>query len=165
TIFNTITEKSTKLYRGNSMYKWRELADKVIDGYEINKEEALSILQAPDDEILNLMDAAFQIRKHHYGKKVILNLIVCRKKGQCHENCVYCAQSMYASSYIESYSMMSKEYITAGAKQANDLQSGTYCIVASGRGPTNRELDTVVGAVKEITETYSDMRVCACLGI
>src|SRR5699024_9440545 len=42
---------------------------------------------------------------------------------------------------------------------------GTYCIVASGRGPTNRELDNVVGAVKEIKETYTDMRICACLGI
>ncbi|HLR72836.1 MAG TPA: biotin synthase BioB [Pseudogracilibacillus sp.] len=147
------------------MYKWRELADKVIDGYEINKEEALSILQAPDDEILNLMDAAFQIRKHHYGKKVKLNMILSTKTGLCPENCGYCAQSIYAATSIESYSMMSKEQIIAGAKQANDLQSGTYCIVASGRGPTNRELDTVVGAVKEIKETYSDMRVCACLGI
>src|SRR5699024_7704147 len=58
-----------------------------------------------------------------------------------------------------------KEQIIAGAKQAYDLKSGTYCIVASGRGPTNRELDNVVGAVKEIKETYTDMRICACLGI
>lgn len=61
--------------------------------------------------------------------------------------------------------MMSKNQITDGAKQANELDSGTYCIVASGRGPTNRELDIVAGAVKEIKEQYPDMRVCACLGI
>src|SRR5699024_8725266 len=107
----------------------------------------------------------FQIRKHHYSKKVKLNMILSTKSGLCPENCGYCAQSIYAAHSIESYSMMTKEQIIAGAKQANDLKSGTYCIVASGRGPTNRELDNVVGAVKEIKQTYTDMRICACLGI
>src|SRR5699024_8616967 len=60
---------------------------------------------------------------------------------------------------------MTKEEIVAGAKRANELNSGTYCIVASGRGPTNRDLDTVIGAVEDIKEQYADMRVCACLGI
>src|SRR5699024_12516534 len=60
---------------------------------------------------------------------------------------------------------MSKEQIVSGATQAYDLKAGTYCIVDSGRGTKNRELDNVVGAVKEIKETYTDMRICACLGI
>lgn len=147
------------------MSKWKELAEKVIDGYEMNKEEALSILQSDDDDILNVMDAAFQIRKHYFGKKIKLNMIISTKTGYCPENCGYCAQSINSTAPIEKYTMMSKEQIIAGAKQAYDLKSGTYCIVASGRGPTNRELDNVVGAVKEIKETYTDMRICACLGI
>jgi biotin synthase len=147
------------------MYKWKELADKVINGYEINKEEAISILQSPDEEILSLMDASFQIRKHYFGKKVKLNMIISTKTGYCPENCGYCAQSIKSTAAIDKYTMMTKEQIMAGAKQAYDLKSGTYCIVASGRGPTNRELDTVAGAVKEIKEMYKDMRICACLGI
>ncbi|HLR40062.1 MAG TPA: biotin synthase BioB [Virgibacillus sp.] len=147
------------------MNKWQELADKVIQGYEINETEALNILQSSDDDILNLLDGAFQIRQHYFGKKVKLNMIISTKTGFCPENCGYCAQSMSASTAIEKYTMMSKNQITDGAKQANELDSGTYCIVASGRGPTNRELDIVAGAVKEIKEQYPDMRVCACLGI
>lgn len=61
--------------------------------------------------------------------------------------------------------MMTKEEIIEGARRAHELKSSTYCIVASGRGPTNRVLDTVTNAVKEIKEDYEDMRVCACLGI
>src|SRR5699024_11547263 len=61
--------------------------------------------------------------------------------------------------------VMSKEQIVAGTKQDYELTSGTYCIVASGRGRTDRELDNVVCAVKEIKETSTDMRICACLGI
>src|SRR5690625_6763952 len=87
------------------------------------------------------MDAAFKIRKHYFGKKVKLNMIISTKTGNCSENCGYCAQSIDSTAEIESYSMMTKQQIIAGAKRAHDLNSSTYCIVASGRGPTNRELE------------------------
>lgn len=45
------------------------------------------------------------------------------------------------------------------------MNAGTYCIVASGRGPASRELDIVVDAVKEIKSTHKEMTICACLGI
>jgi len=147
------------------MNNWDELADKVIDGYVINQEEALSILNSSNDEIFNLMNAAYKIRKNYYGKKVKLNMIMNVKSGYCPENCGYCSQSIDSKAPIEKYTMLTKEEILAGAKQANNLKSGTYCIVASGRGPTNRELDIVTSAVEEIKDTYPGMRICACLGI
>src|SRR5690625_2046558 len=147
------------------MNKWSKLADKVLQGYEITEQEGLEILRSDNDEILLLMDAAFKIRKHYFGKKVKLNMIISTKTGNCSENCGYCAQSIDSTAEIESYSMMTKQQIIAGAKRAHDLNSSTYCIVASGRGPTNRELDVVTSAVEEIKENYTDMRICACLGI
>lgn len=147
------------------MNNWGDLADKVLSGHEVNLDEALSILQAPDDDILPIMDAAFKVRKYYFDKKVKLNMIISTKTGNCSENCSYCSQSIHSTAPIESYSMMTREQIVAGAKQANNLQAGTYCIVASGRGPTNRELDHITGAIKDIKESYSNMRICACLGI
>lgn len=147
------------------MNNWSQLATKVMEGYELRKEEALSILASDDDDILRLMDAAFTIRKHYYGKKVKLNMIISTKTGYCPENCGYCSQSIDSTAPIQKYTMMTKEEIISGAKRANELNSGTYCIVASGRGPTNRELDVVTSAVKEIKAEYEDMRICACLGI
>ncbi|MFD2133948.1 biotin synthase BioB [Pseudogracilibacillus auburnensis] len=144
---------------------WSQLATKVMEGYELRKEEALSILASDDNDILRLMDAAFTIRKHYYGKKVKLNMIISTKTGYCPENCGYCSQSIDSTAPIQKYTMMTKEEIISGAKRANELNSGTYCIVASGRGPTNRELDVVTSAVKEIKAEYEDMRICACLGI
>lgn len=147
------------------MNDWSRLANEVLKGYELTKQDALSVLQSDDDEILLLMDAAFTIRKHYYGKKVKLNMIISTKTGNCSENCGYCSQSIDSTAEIDSYSMMTKEQIIAGARRAHDLNSSTYCIVASGRGPTNRELDVVTSAVEEIKEDYTEMRVCACLGI
>ncbi|MEJ8777658.1 biotin synthase BioB [Pseudogracilibacillus sp. ICA-222130] len=143
---------------------WAQLADKVIQGYHITREEAMKFLQCPDEQVLAVLDGAYQIRHHYYGNKVKLNMIINTKSGACSENCGYCAQSIDSKAPIQRYKMMDKESILAGAEQANKLQSGTYCIVASGRGPTNRELNIVVDAVKEIKQNY-DMKICACLGI
>ncbi len=147
------------------MNRWYVLAEKVLGGYELTKKEALAILDVPNHEVLRLMDAAYAIRSHYYGNKVKLNMIISTKTGNCPENCGYCAQSIYAKAPIQNYSMMKKEEIIAGANRALEMNSSTYCIVASGRGPTNRELQIVIDAVKEIKQMHEKLRICACLGI
>lgn len=146
------------------MNKWMELAEKVLAGKEVTNDEAFSILECPDDEVLLLMHAAFQIRKRFFGKKVKLNMIMNTKSGLCPENCGYCSQSSISTAPINTYRMVDKDTILEGAKRAHDLNVGTYCIVASGRGPSNKEIDHVVEAVKEIKETYG-LKICACLGL
>jgi biotin synthase len=143
---------------------WNRLANEVILGKTITDEEAMAILTCDDDELLPLLQGAFIIRKHYYGKKVKLNMIINAKSGYCPEDCGYCSQSSKSSAPIEKYSFLSKEEILQGAKKAFDLKVGTYCIVASGRGPTNRDVDTVSEAVKEIKDQYG-LKVCACLGL
>ncbi|KKK37117.1 biotin synthase [Mesobacillus campisalis] len=146
------------------MSNWMVLAEQVIAGNEISNEEALGILDCPDDDILPLMHAAFQIRKRYFGKKVKLNMIMNAKSGLCPENCGYCSQSSISTAPITEYRMVDKETIVEGAKRAYEMNVGTYCIVASGRGPSNRDVDKVVEAVKEIKDSYG-LKVCACLGI
>src|SRR4051794_5999162 len=146
------------------MNKWMELADSVLEGKEVSNEAALSILECPDDDVLLLMHAAFQIRKRYYGKKVKLNMIINTKSGLCPENCGYCSQSSISTAPIKKYRMIDKDTILKGAEQAFQLKVGTYCIVASGRGPSNNEVEQVVSAVKEIKDKYN-LKVCACLGI
>ncbi|WP_100402723.1 biotin synthase BioB [Bacillus sp. FJAT-42315] len=146
------------------MKKWDELADVVLEGHEIGDAEALSILNCPDDELLALLNATYKIRHHYYGNKVKLNMIINTKSGICPENCGYCSQSTRSSAPIEKYRMMDRDSIVQGAKQAHDLRAGTYCIVASGRGPSEKELENVTEAVKEIKDKYQ-LKICACLGL
>jgi biotin synthase len=149
---------------GKRMNKWMGLANEVLEGNHLSNEQALSILECPEDDVLLLMHAAFQIRKQYYGKKVKLNMILNAKSGLCPENCGYCSQSAISTAPISSYRMVDKKTIIEGAKRAYDLNVGTYCIVASGRGPSNNEIDHVVDAVKEIKQSYG-LKVCACLGL
>lgn len=143
---------------------WLTLANEVLNGKELNEEEALNILNSNDDDLLSLLQGAFTIRKHYYGKKVKLNMIINTKSGLCPENCGYCSQSSISTAPIEKYRMMDRDSILAGAERAYNLKVGTYCIVASGRGPSEKELDTVVSAVKDIKDQYG-LIVCACLGL
>lgn len=140
------------------------LSHQVLNGYELTDEEALNILDCPDEELLELLQGAYKIRRHYYGNLVKLNMIINTKSGLCPENCGYCAQSSISTAPIEKYKMMDKSSILKGAAQAHQLNAGTYCIVASGRGPSGKELDEVVSAVKEIKESYN-MKVCVCLGL
>lgn len=147
------------------MGNWKQLAANVLTtGYELNDNEASSILNCPDNELLELLQGAYTIRSHYYGNKVKLNMIINTKSGLCPENCGYCSQSSLSTAPIEKYRMMDKESILKGAEQAHTLNVGTYCIVASGRGPSNKEIDTVVSAVEEIKDKFN-LKICACLGL
>lgn len=143
---------------------WLQLAQEVIEGKVISDEEAMSILKCDDDNLLSLMHSAFHIRRHYYGKKVKLNMIINAKSGYCPEDCGYCSQSSISTAEIKKYPFISKEKILEGAKIAFENKVGTYCIVASGRGPTKKDLNVVTEAVEEIKEKYG-LKVCACLGL
>lgn len=146
------------------MGNWKRLALDVLNGEVLSNEDALSILQCPDEEILELLDGAYFIRHHYYGNKVKLNVIMNAKSGLCPENCGYCSQSSISNAAIKKYKMMDTEALLKGAEQAHRLNAGTYCIVASGRGPSNKEIDQVATAVKEIKSRYN-LKICACLGL
>jgi biotin synthase len=142
---------------------WKKLAEDVIAGYEVTEEEALAIVQAKDEEILEILNAAYLIRHHYYGNKVKLNMIINTKSGLCPEDCGYCSQSIVSEAPIDKYAWLTKEKIVEGAQEAIRRKAGTYCIVASGRRPTDKEVEHVIEAVKEIRAT-TDLKICCCLG-
>ena len=158
-----MTEAMADLLQTQPSY-WYDLAEKSLSGKRIERTESLSVIQADDNDLLSLLGAAFVIRKNFYGTKVKLNMIINAKCGHCPEDCGYCSQSIVSKSNINRHTLLDKETIVKGAKSALEKQAGTYCIVASGRGPTNKELDHVIEAVKEIKETMP-LKICACLGI
>jgi biotin synthase len=144
--------------------RFEALADRVLAGARPTREEALAILATPDEELLALLSAAFRIRRRAFGRKVKLNMLLNAKSGVCPEDCGYCSQSIVSTAPIAKYQLVSHETIVAGAHEAWRRKAGTYCIVASGRGPSARELREVTAAVRRIKQELP-MKVCACLGL
>lgn len=149
----------------NSTSSWSALSERVLAGYEVTEEEALSVLHAPDHEIMDLLAAAYKLRHHHFGKRVKLNYLVNAKSGLCPEDCTYCTQSKDSTAEIEKHRLLSQEQIVEKAEHAHALHAGTCCIVISAKSPSDDEVDHVAGAVAEIKQRHPEMKICACLGI
>jgi biotin synthase len=144
-------------------HDWFQVADRVVKGGHVSREEAAAMLRVPDEEVLELLAAAYRVRRHHWGQTVHLHMLMNAQSGLCAEDCGYCSQSKVSSAEIPVYPMRSKDSIVEGARRAHELQCSTYCIVASGREPTPKAVEQVADAVREIKGRF-DIRVCACLG-
>ncbi|MDP6443479.1 MAG: biotin synthase BioB [Pirellulaceae bacterium] len=143
---------------------WSSLADAVLGGHRLTEAEALRVLQAPDDELLEIMAAAFRVRRKFFGKTVQLYFLMNAKSGMCPEDCTYCSQSKVATSNIPKYNILNRDKLLDGARAAFERNSKTYCIVISARGPNEREMEAVESIVPQIKEQY-DLKICACLGL
>ncbi|SFH69715.1 biotin synthase BioB [Planctomicrobium piriforme] len=147
-----------------SSSRWQELGRRVLTGDALTIEEAREILQSPDEQLLDLLAATYAVRRAHFGHIVHLYYLKNAKSGLCPEDCGYCSQSVVSDAPIERYSIANERVLMEGAKSARDSQARTYCIVASGRGPSNREVEHVCNVVKKIKQEYG-LHICACLGL
>lgn len=144
--------------------RWQTLADRVLAGASLSADQAGAVLAAPDEELLDLMAAAYRVRRAHFGNRVQLYFLMNAKSGLCPEDCSYCSQSKVATSDIPRYNVLSRDKLLEGARLAAERNSKTYCIVISARGPNQREMDAVTAIVPQIKSQY-DLKICACLGL
>jgi biotin synthase len=133
-------------------------------GRPLTREEGRDILLSPDEELLDLLAATYTVRRAHFRNIVHLYYLKNAKSGLCPEDCGYCSQSVVSNAPIERYAIANERVLLDGARQAKQSQARTYCIVASGRGPSDREVDHVCGVVKKIKEELG-LHICACLGL
>lgn len=140
------------------------LAQRVLNQESLTKDEAISIFENAEIDTFDLLNEAYTVRKHYYGKKVKLNMILNAKSGICAEDCGYCGQSVKMKEK-QRYALVEQDQIKEGAQVATENQIGTYCIVMSGRGPSNREVDHICETVEDIKKIHPQLKICACLGL
>lgn len=143
---------------------WQTFATRVLGGETLSADEAAEVLAAPDEELLDLMHAAYRVRRRHFGRQVQLYMLMNAKSGLCPEDCSYCSQSKVSEAEIPRYNLLNRAELLAGAQAAYERQATTYCIVISARGPNEREMAAVEQIVPEIKERFR-LKVCACLGL
>ncbi len=143
---------------------YHELAQRALEDARPGREEALSVIHAPDDEILQLLDAAFSVRRAYFGKKVQIHYLINAKSGICPEDCGYCSQSAVSGAQIDRYELVDEEQLMEGASRAEAAGSRRYCIVISARGPSDAEIEKLCRAVSEIKSRHR-LSVCCSLGL
>jgi biotin synthase len=143
---------------------FQAFADRSIAGESLTRAECRAVLDCPEERLLELLDAAYRVRRRFCGKRVHLHLLINAKSGLCPEDCHYCSQSKVSSAAIAKYPLVSRARLLEGARRAKEARSRRYCVVISGRGPTDREVDYLAGAVREIKEEV-DIGVCVSVGL
>lgn len=144
---------------------WKALANRILDGgAPISRDEALAVLNSPDDELLDVVQAAYLIRKNFFGKKVSLHVLKNAKSGICPEDCSFCSQSKSSTADVAEYEMQSADEIVAGAQDAAGMQALRYCVVTSSRAPSESEMRTITEAAARIKRQYPRLELCASMG-
>ncbi|MEO6026159.1 MAG: biotin synthase BioB [Candidatus Binatia bacterium] len=147
------------------MSRYDEYAARALAGDAPSRAEALAILQSPDDDLRDLLLAAFQVRERHWGRQVKLCMLRNARSGLCPEDCHYCSQSAVSNAPIETYRLQPTEELVDGARAAVARGARRYCMVTSGRGPSARDIGQLGTATRAIKSEYPDLEICVSLGI
>lgn len=143
---------------------WSALADEALAGSVISRDAARAVLHAPAAELLALLDAAFRVRRAHWGLRVSLHVLENAKLGACPEDCGFCSQSSKYSSPSGEAPMKSVDELVDGARRAFAARAKRYCMVTATRGPSQRDLDTICEAATRI-KAELNIELCASLGL
>ncbi len=144
--------------------RYQQMAEAVLSGGEISRDDAESILAAPDMDVLAILSAGFRIRHQYFGRTVQLYFLMNAKSGLCPEDCHYCSQSKISQADVPKYNILNRDRLMDAAKLAAERGAKTYCLVISARGPNDREIAAVEKVVPEIKAKYG-LDICACLGL
>lgn len=139
-----------------------EIKEKVKNGYEITRDEAIEIYKSDYEE---LTEAADELRKHFCGNDFDICTIINAKSGKCSENCKFCAQSAHYNTHVKEYDLLDKETIVNDALDKYKRGIPRYSMVASGKSLTDEDINNICDITREIYGKAPGIRVCLSGGL
>ena len=143
---------------------YTELARKSLEGQELDNADCGRILSDTSIEILPLLDAAYQVRKHFFGQEVRVHILNNAQNGHCQEDCHYCAQAKSSTADIEEYGMKSDEEMLQEARTAYSKGASCYCMVFAGRAASQSRVDRLKRILAQIKTEYPGKEICVSTG-
>ncbi len=141
-----------------------DYAEKVCAGEELTCEEALVLINLPDQETPLLLAMADKVRQYFHDDCVDCCAIINGRSGRCPENCKFCAQSAHYHTGAGEYPLLAADDIVAAAKQARQAGAARFSIVTSGRSVVGQEFEEILTALRRIREE-AQMESCCSLGL
>jgi len=140
------------------------LARQSLGGQELDNVTCARILSDASLEILPLLDAAYQVRKHYFGQEVRVHILNNAQNGHCQEDCHYCAQAKSSTAEIEEYGMKSDEEMLQEARTAYNKGASCYCMVYAGRQASQARIDRLKRILAQIKVEFPDKEICVSTG-
>src|SRR5690554_735254 len=148
-----------------STIDFTKLASDIAQGQVLSADQARELLTVDDADVLRLVGAAGILRRKYFGNTVKVNYLVNLKSGLCPEDCTYCSQRLGSKAEILKYTWLKPEEAVHQAGLGIAGGASRVCMVASGKGPTDRDVDRVAAMIGSLKEEHPQVEVCACIGI
>ncbi|GAB0173095.1 biotin synthase BioB [Helicobacter trogontum] len=124
-------------------------------------EQAHKIFQLP---FMELLYKAHTLHRENFNPNSLqTSTLLSVKTGACTENCSYCAQSAHYNTGTKKENMLDKEQILKYAKAAKEKGSSRFCMGASGRSPSDKDLEVLCDVIREVKDL--GMETCVTLGL
>lgn len=149
----------------NANPSFHNLADKVLAGGELDREEARAVLRAPVEQLPEVLWAAYRVRERFHGRRVKLCQLRNARSGLCPEDCHYCSQSAISTAPIPRYRLESVAELLDGARRAVAAGATRYCMVTSGRGPSRSDIARFSAAARAIKQEFPRLELCVSAGL
>jgi biotin synthase len=160
----TQIDSETRIRPGTKSF-FADLADRVLAGGMPTREEAHRILLTTTGEMDDLLAAALRIRERRWGRGVKICMLQNARSGLCPEDCNYCSQSKVSTAEIDTYTLMQRGELIAGASRAVERGARRYCMATSGRGPSDRDINEFCATTRAIKREHPDLEICVSLGL
>src|SRR5437899_6707174 len=123
------------------------LTEKALARELPTRAEAMKVLQSTDDELMDVVAAAFKVRLRYFGRRVKLNYLVNIKSGLCPEDCFYCSQRRGSAADVLKYTWLKPDEVLESAEAGAKAGAKRVCLVASGRGPNDSDITRVATTI------------------
>lgn len=134
------------------------------DTTPLSRQLCHDILDPDRFDLIELVNAAYVLRKRYCGKRVEVQILNNAANGNCSEDCNYCPQSKKSQADIETYAIKPEAEILAEAARAYSAGAHRYCMVFAGRGPSLERTKKIAAIVKKIKASYN-IETCVSAGL
>jgi len=141
-----------------------DLKNRVLEGNEINFDEALRLMQLEDPSDLELLLAcAREITYHFNSTRPGLCTLINAKSYLCGEDCGFCSQSVRFDTSVDRYGLMHPDEVVEAAKRAESRGAHNFCIVTSGAAPSDDDMEKIIFILKRLSDE-TNLNLDASLG-
>ena len=128
----------------------------------LTREEAIEILNTPDDQLDMLIERAGILRKKYKGNRVSIHILTNVRSGNCTQDCAYCAQSCRSDADIDTYKWVDDDKLYNDNDFVNEYHLSRHCIGLSGMGFTDADIEQLAGRIRKMKETGTHL--CCSIG-
>lgn len=128
----------------------------------LNRQEALEILNTPDDKLEDLIARAEKLRRKYKGNHVSIHILTNARSGNCSQDCAYCAQSCRSKADIDKYKWVADEKLYKDNDFVAQHHLSRHCIGLSGMKFSDAEIEELAAKIRKMKEDGTHL--CCSIG-